>query len=357
MDNPGRGPRSLARWPVVVTLAAAVAAAGAVRPADAQWVRRDARWPIRGPWRYALPRELPDLYREFNGIDFGHAHLAETLLRSEDRERAEQARLEVLEFIFSSPRVPPDEVQIAPTFTRLAWEAQRAFDWAHALHRSLYDLFTSDSIEDKAGAYRAILEQYLATPEAITLHRLDHHGKLWNFPESRSFRDKFPKFNSQIWVYHWLQAAVYDVQLMRGADAQRQRIPRIIEHYHNYLREPPLQWEFMPLLPEGAPEFSRRFPEAAAIFDNLHMLHDNIDDILSRRDLYPDRRAQREAILKILPIYLHRNHFPEERHAEYELPSGADGHAGHGGGPTGPRPPSAAQVLSASEGENSHKEH
>jgi hypothetical protein len=81
-----------------------------VLPAQGQWVTRDHRWQDRSRANWALPRELPALYREFNGIDFGHAHLAETLLRTQDPHRVEQARLEVLEFIFSSPSVPPDNV-------------------------------------------------------------------------------------------------------------------------------------------------------------------------------------------------------------------------------------------------------
>jgi hypothetical protein len=40
---------------------------------------------LRGPWNWAIRRHLPELYKEFNGIDFGHAHLAETLLHSGDR--------------------------------------------------------------------------------------------------------------------------------------------------------------------------------------------------------------------------------------------------------------------------------
>jgi len=70
-------------------------------------------------------------------------------------------------------------------------------------------------------------------------------------------------------------------------------MPKIIAHYHGYLRRPPVEWQFMPMMPEGAPEFARRFPEAAAIFDNLHMLHDNYDDILVRPDLYPTMTAKR----------------------------------------------------------------
>lgn len=351
-----------------------------VLPAAAQWVTRDHRWPPRGPWNWALSRELPQLFREFNGIDFGHAHLAETLLRTQDPDAVEQARLEVLEFIFSSPAVPPDEEQVAPRFTRLVWEAQRAFDWAHLLHRSLYDLFASDAVQDREAAYRAILADYLEKPEAITSHPLDHHGKLWSFPESRSFRDRFPKFNTQIWAYHWLQAAAYDVQLMGPVARQRELMPRIIEHYHGYLRRPPVEWEFMPMMQEGAPEFTARFPEAAAIFDNLHMLHDNIDDVLTDRERYPTLAAKREAILRILPIYLHRNHVPEDRYVEYHAPVEA-GHAGHGrmghatphtaaGQPAGPRPPSAREVIeeqapphdrppspSEQEPQNGHEKH
>jgi hypothetical protein len=61
-------------------------------PTAGQWVTRDHRWQPRGPWNWAVPRELPQLFREFNGIDFGHAHLAETLLRTQDPEQVERTR-------------------------------------------------------------------------------------------------------------------------------------------------------------------------------------------------------------------------------------------------------------------------
>lgn len=340
--------------------------------APGQWVTRDERWQPRGPWNWSVPRQLPELYREFNGIDFGHAHLAETLLRTQDPERVERARVEVLDFIFSGPRVPPDEDVIGPRFSRMVWELRRTFNWAHTFHRSLYDLFASD-VADKEAVYRSLLADYLEKPEAITPMPLDHHGALWSFPESKSFRDTFPKFNVQIWAYHWLQAAVYDVQLIgrEGAARQRELLEPLIAHYHGYLREPPLEWEFMPMMHEAAPEFSRRFPEAAAIFDNLHMLHDNVDDVLSRPDLYPTPAAKRAAILKIHEIYLHRNHERGEyteyhakkphatptTHTTPTTPTTPTDHAGHGEhapvgeierpshAPGGARPPSARDVL------------
>lgn len=161
----------------------------------------------------------------------------------------------------------------------------------------------------------------------------------------------------QIWAYHWLQAAAYDLQLMGNSARQRELMPRLIEHYHGDLRRPPLEWQFMPMLPDGSPEFSRRFPEATAIFDHLHMLHDNIDDVLSRPDLYPTREAQRAAILRILPVYLHRNHAPEDRYVEFHGMAMAGGAMGSGTMPgmmmkkdMGPRPPSARDVLEVRTG-------
>lgn len=312
------------------------------KAAMAQWVTRDHRQGTRGPWMWALPRELPELYREFNGIDFGHAHIAETLLHTRDAAEVEEARLEVLDFIFSSPRVPPDEEQIAPTFVRMSWEVQKTFDWAHRFHRSLYDLFAADGVEDKEEAYRRILEDYLSKPEAITPEPLDHHGALWSFPESKSFRDRFPRFNTQIWAYHWLQAAAYDVQLAGEAEEQRRSMRPVISHYHQYLHDPPTEWRMMPMMMEAAPEFSSRFPEAAAIFDNLHMLHDNVDDVLVRADLFPTLWEKREIILEILELYLHRNH-EQGLYTEYRLPG--DDHAGMMEHLPGPRPPPVQEIL------------
>ena len=312
-----------------------------------RFVKRDHRWPFRGPWMFRLQKELPQLSNEFNGIDFGHAHLAETLIATQEPVRVERARLQVLEFIFSSPEVTPDEPLIAPTFTRMVWELQKTFNWTHELHRSLYDLYAS-RVPDKDGALRRIVDDYLSKPEAITPHPLDHTGRMWSFPESRTFSRKFPKFNTQIWAYHWLQGGVYDVQMMGDPERQRQLMPAIIRHYHSYLKTPPTQWEFMPMMAESAPNFARRHPDVSAIFDNLHMLHDNVDDVLCRPDLYPTIEAKRAAILRLRDIYLHRNHNGSDRYTAYHMPGMAGGgHGGHAMSMPGPRPPTVHMVLAS----------
>ena len=129
------------------------------------------------------------------------------------------------------------------------------------------------------------------------------------------------------------------MQLMGDLATQQALMAKVIAFYHGYLRRPPVEWQHMPMMPEAAPEFAKRFPEAASIFDNLHMLHDNFDDILARPDLFPTLGARRAAILKILPIYLHRAHGANDLYPDFhEMPMGAHGEMG-------PRPPSVHEVL------------
>src|SRR6266850_6870172 len=107
------------------------------------------------------------------------------------------------------------------------------------------------------------------------------------------------------------------LQLLGDIERQQELMPKVIAFYHGYLRRPPVEWQFMPMMPEAAPNFARQFPDAVAIFDNLHMLHDNFDDILVRPDLFPTLEDKRAAILRILPIYLHRNHGAQDAYAEF----------------------------------------
>jgi hypothetical protein len=60
------------------------------------------------------------------------------------------------------------------------------------------------------------------------------------------------------------------------------------------LIDPPRSLPYvMPMTPGIAPLFTQRYPEAAAIFDNLHSMHDVISDILANDAVPRDRkRAQ-----------------------------------------------------------------
>ncbi len=273
--------------------------------AQAQFEPRDKRFYDRAVWNFALRDHLPELDIEFNGVDFGHSNLYENLLLTGAKSIPaieEEARMQTLRFIASRPILPPNEEAIAPTYMKLAWRAQNVFDEAHALHRATYDIYVSDTITDKDAALREALAFYQRSPYAITAGPLDHR-RLDQFPYSQAFRRKFPLFNATIWAYHYLQVAVYDVlQEAPDLDSKRKVVQPILATYHGYLDQPPVQWSFMPLTAELSPKFAARYAEIANIFDNLHMLHDNISDILVS-DLFPTREAKRAEIYRIIDSY------------------------------------------------------
>ena len=273
--------------------------------AETQFEPRDKRFYDRAAWNFALRENIPELDIEFNGVDFGHSNLYENLLLTGAKSVPaieEVARKQTLRFIASKPVLPPNEEAIAPTYMKLAWRAQNTFDEAHTLHRATYDIYASDAVADKDSAIRAALAYYQQSPYAITARPLDHQ-RLDSLPYSKSLRRKFPLFNATIWAYHYLQVAVYDVlQDAPDLESKRKVVQPILATYRGYLERPPVEWTFMPLTAELSPKFSAQYPEIAHIFDNLHMLHDNISDILTS-DLLPTWEAKRAEIYRILDAY------------------------------------------------------
>ena len=271
-----------------------------------QLEQRDKRFYYRALWNFALREHLKELDIDFNGIDFGHSNLYESLLlkgATDIPAIEDRARKETLRFIASRPALPPNEEAIAPTYMKLAWRAQNTFDEAHSLHRSTYDIYLSDlSAPEKDRAIRKVLAYYQDSRYAITSQRLDHR-RLDSLPYSKTFRQKFPLFNATIWAYHYLQVSVYDpLATATDLSAKQQAVQPILAAYHGYLDNPPVQWTFMPLTAEYSPRFAGHYPEIANIFDNLHMLHDTISDILASERL-PAWEAKRQEIYRALDAY------------------------------------------------------
>jgi hypothetical protein len=270
----------------------------------AEFEQRDKRFYYRALWNFALRENLKELDIEFNGVDFGHSNLYENLLLTGARDVPaieEKARKQTLQFIYSRPVLNPNEEAIAPTYMKLAWKAQNTFDEAHALHRSTYDIYVSD-LADREATIRKVLAFYQDSEYAITAKRLDHR-RLDTFQYSKAFRRKFPLFNATIWAYHYLQVVVYDA-LAAAPDLQSKQkaVDPILRIYHGYLDKPPVEWTFMPMTGELSPKFSVEYPEIANIFDNLHMMHDNISDILVT-DLLPTWEGKRKEIYRVTHAY------------------------------------------------------
>jgi hypothetical protein len=153
---------------------------------DQAWLSARHNWAFRNGF--------PRVDALFNSFDYGHAKLYETLWRDP------QARREILddrEFRFITrkllrhpPTVPLDEGAIAPEWEKLAPEAAAMFDWAHMLHRQIYDVWADDRIsESQKDAKVTQLVRYYRSRSALAFSTSPKNMNLMEGqPYSLSFR-------------------------------------------------------------------------------------------------------------------------------------------------------------------------
>lgn len=114
------------------------------------------------------------------------------------------------------------------------------------------------------------------------------------------FRQSYPKFDGLIWGYHWLQVGLYE-PLIGGETASDRRtgVAETLRQFWKMVDSAPVGFPMeMPMTAAVAPRFSARHPRAAILFDNLHMMHDIISDILVS-DRVP--RAAKKQVIEAAP--------------------------------------------------------
>ncbi|MDX2193429.1 MAG: hypothetical protein NW201_08735 [Gemmatimonadales bacterium] len=270
-------------------------------------VHDDRMYPA-GAFNWAFLRRFPDAARLFNAFDYGHAILYERLWNEPGLPRA---ALDSAEYAFLAtdllrrpPALPVAEEAVFPAYDRIAYRAARMFDWAHVLHRQIYDIYAEPGRSDSARAaeIERLTDHYLAnvrdafTPEPKAMELMDEQ------PFSQSFRRGYPRFNGLIWAYHWLQVGLYE-PFLATADtaAQRRLVDDVVRRFLVMVDgDSTALPSVMPMTAAVAPRFAARHPRAAMIFDNLHMMHDIISDVLvdprvPRREKGAEIRRQLDA--------------------------------------------------------------
>ncbi|MFQ5890772.1 MAG: hypothetical protein ACE5JR_12065 [Gemmatimonadota bacterium] len=255
--------------------------------------QRNEVYRLPAAYNFAFYDTYNEAARSFYAAHYAHFGAYETLLnRGEDAvAEMETFRARVVEYLDHPPRFEPPAEVIAPNWSKMAFETGRAMDWTHMLHSQLYDILTDDRVRDKKTAGERAIAYYLSRANTAFStrgygHRWMEGGGAW----AGTFRKKYPGINGILWAYHWHHAAVYEALMEPDPEARRQELNRVIAVFKDsVLRNPP---KVMPLAAEMAPRFSRMLPAAAQIFDNLHMMHDVVNDIMADASL---SRAEKEA--------------------------------------------------------------
>ena len=289
-----------------IVMLAGCATAGGVSPRAESFYEQSYFWASHN---WAFRRRFPGVDALFNAFDYGHAKLYETLWRNPSAPRSildeDEFRFITYTLLRRPPGVTLDEAAIAPEWDRLAPEVAAMFEWAHMLHRQIYDVWADDRIPVAMKDARvAELVAYYKSRRALAFSSSPKNMNLMEGQSySLSFRKRFPTYNGLIWSYHWLQMTLYEALLAsRDAKERRQNVDAVVGRFWALLNKAPDSLPTtMPQSPEIAPRFSDRYAEAAVIFDNLHSLHDVVSDILANEKV--PRREKRRLILDAAAAY------------------------------------------------------
>ena len=275
----------------------------------AQWSTTYEQFYLQASHNWTFRSHYVGADRLFNAFDYGHAILYETLWT---RPGGPPSILEEKQYDFLTrkvlvrpPRVPLEESAIEVRYAQLAPEAKVMFEWAHILHRQMYDVLADERLDSTAKDTEVarLLGYYRTRPNVAFSARPKSMKLMQEQPYSLAFRQKYPKFNGLIWAYHWMQVGLYEPLIVGRTSEERQAgVRATVARFWQMLEDPPRTFPYqMPMTAAIAPTFAARYPEAAIIFDNLHSMHDVISDVLANPSV--PRGRKRAEILRAARLF------------------------------------------------------
>jgi hypothetical protein len=268
--------------------------------------QRNHIYPQRGVYNNAI-YNVRDLALDLNAIAVGHAFAYEDIVTGKAKDLETKTYQKINWVLKNPPKFMPDEGNISPTFGRKYGVLEQVFEWAHIFHAQTVDVLASSKLtnKEKEAEIEKLYQFYLTkVPYAISGLPMNM-GYLDSQPYSKAFRQKYPKVNGLFWGYHWLQGTMYDLLYEKTLEEQKQAYKQVGKQYHSqelYRTDR----AFMPMFAELSPKFARRFPEISNTFDNLHMLHDMVNDILASDWLTTQQKD--EQITRAIWLVMAANH-------------------------------------------------
>ncbi|MBA3317552.1 MAG: hypothetical protein H0T50_05610, partial [Gemmatimonadales bacterium] len=280
------------------SLWAATLLLGADAGVAAAQVQRDEQFYYPGGFNWQFLANYPAAARLFNAFDYGHAVLYERLY-TERANAAPQLEKEyrylTTDLLVRPPRFAVAEEVIMPSYSKLAWRGKMMFDWAHILHRQIYDAYSDQSLTatQRDALIERLTDYYLSNRKYAFTDKPKSMALMDEQYFSQTFRKAYPKFNGLIWAYHWLQVGLYEPFLEAQTETQRKAgVQATLARFWSMLEDPTSRMpKVMPMTSAVAPRFSAAHPRAAVIFDNLHMTHDIISDILTADTIPHDQKG------------------------------------------------------------------
>jgi hypothetical protein len=271
----------------------------------------------RGVYNYDVYNVHP-LALDLNAVAVGHAMAYEDLVTGKAAMLETKTFERINRVLNNPPNFMPDEANISPTFGRKYGVLEQVFDWTHILHAQTVDVLASTQLTqaEKDREIEALWKYYFeSVPYAVSPLPMNMEW-LDSQPYSTAFRKKYPKVNGLFWGYHWLQGSMYDALNGLTLEQQHRSYELIGKRYHEielYRTDRP----FMPMFADVSPKFAAKYPYIANAFDNLHMLHDMVNDILATDWMTEKQKEEQiKRAIWIVSADAHRNEKPGDNAGE-----------------------------------------
>lgn len=254
-------------------------------------------WSPAPPEAYKFGDVYPEAQRLLFAFDYGHALVYEMLLLKKGQPLADPEKVEkeildqIIAILKNPPRVKMEESDIAPNYVYSFPLVTTLFDWSHMLHQYVLDVLATSTDRGPKMQKRVneLYDQYKANKPVMitdvckTMLFMDGHYF------SKAFRRQFPSFNLLIWSYHWFQIRLYEA-LLKPTKAERDlAVKDTVNQFWGLISNLPdsADFDMMPETAKEAPSLARLFPTMPSAFDNNHMLHDIVSDILTSERVSP----------------------------------------------------------------------
>ena len=194
-----------------------------------------------------------------------------------------------------SPRLAPSGEFAALAPPRVQAMLQRG----QLLQRLIYDTYADPAVSNPKAEVEAAVDAYLADAELAFPAEPKGMEIMDGQTYSKAFREGYARLNGLMWAGHWLQLAAFEPLLLYRVAPEKQQaaVLAIAARYWSMFEAPPERFPVaMPMAPAIAPSLVRLHPRAAAIIDNMNMMHDVLSDLLVNASVTDKTAALEDAV-------------------------------------------------------------
>lgn len=254
--------------------------------------------------------EWPDLYARLIGLERAHGVFYGALARGKGKvSEPEIFRLMTARMAQSASSLRPDP-EAEKGYAALGPRAAEIIRRTHAFHREVLAIFAAVDASNRTRALDAAVDRYLSrrdlalpdVPKDMTI--LYDHPYTSFVDEDFTPRRKltYPSLTGFVWASHWFQLAAEEpLELLADSRERLEGMKVVTERFQRKLSsgKPPDAFPTeLPLAPCISPGLVSAHLRAAAIIDNLNMMHDVLADVLTHPKVGDVRAAIDEVIVQ-----------------------------------------------------------